>query len=148
VADATRDLCEALDVEALRNALGPPSCATRALRVAWQSPCSLQHGQRIATAGRVEALLQAIGCELVPVADATLCCGSAGTYSVLQPELAGELRRRKLEALQRERPDVIATANIGCHEHLRAASVVPVRHWIELVDAALAGVSPLAQASQ
>jgi glycolate oxidase iron-sulfur subunit len=145
VADATRDLCEALDVEALGEALGPSVSKGPALRVAWQAPCSLQHGQRVATAGKVEALLQAIGCELVPVADATLCCGSAGTYSVLQPELSRELRTRKLESLERAQPDVIATANIGCHEHLRAASAVPVRHWIEIVDAALERVSPLAQ---
>jgi glycolate oxidase iron-sulfur subunit len=147
VAAATVDLCEALDLAALREALGPAPSAGPTLRVAWQSPCSLQHGQREATAGRVEALLQAVGCELVPVADAALCCGSAGTYSVLQPALSHELRERKLESLQRERPDVIATANIGCHEHLRAASSVPVRHWIEIVDAVLAGVSPLAQPS-
>ena len=113
------------------------AAARQRLRVAWQAPCSLQHGQRQTTAGRVEALLLAAGCELVPVRNPTLCCGSAGTYSILQPELSNELRSRKLESLVGDRPDVIATANIGCLEHLRQVSTVPVRHWIEIVDDAL-----------
>ena len=75
--------------------------------------------------------------ELVPVAQASLCCGSAGTYSLLQPELSLELRSRKLATLTAAAPEVIATANVGCLEHLRQASPVPVRHWIELVDEAL-----------
>jgi glycolate oxidase iron-sulfur subunit len=135
VGAATVDLCEVIDPTALHRVLGP---RTKPLRVAWQAPCSLQHGQRTVTAGKVEALLRATGCELVPVRDATLCCGSAGTYSILQPELSRELRTRKLDALTTGRPDVIATANIGCLEHLRQASPVPVRHWIEIVDEALA----------
>jgi len=68
------------------------------------------------------------------VDDAHLCCGSAGTYSLLQPEISRELRRRKLDALQANRPDFIATANIGCLTHLQAATPTPVRHWIELLD--------------
>ena len=104
-------------------------------RVAWQAPCTLQHGQQLG--GRVEALLTAAGCTLEPTREATLCCGSAGTYSILQPELSAELRRRKLAALTAGAPEVIATANIGCLEHLRAASPVPVRHWIEVVAEAL-----------
>lgn len=135
VAEMTFDLCEVIDPDALQGGLRRRQ---EPLRVAWQSPCSLQHGQRTATTGKVEALLRATGCELVPVRDATLCCGSAGTYSILQPALSQELRTRKLEALSHGRPDVIATANIGCLEHLRQASPVPVRHWIEIVDDALA----------
>lgn len=134
VAAATRDLCEVIDPVALQNL---SQRRTQPLRVAWQSPCSLQHGQKTATAGKVEALLRAVGCELVPVPNATLCCGSAGTYSLLQPELSGELRSRKLEALLDGRPEVIATANVGCQDHLRQVSPVPVRHWIEIVDEAL-----------
>jgi glycolate oxidase iron-sulfur subunit len=99
--------------------------------VAWQSPCTLQHGQRIGR--RVESLLAAAGFDLVPAREATLCCGSAGTYSILQLQLSRELRDRKLAALLEGSPAVIATANIGCLEHLRGASPVPVRHWIELV---------------
>jgi glycolate oxidase iron-sulfur subunit len=136
VAGATRDLCEVVDVGVLARL--PRAHEMRWRRIAWQAPCSLQHGQRAATAGKVEAILQAVGYELGPVAQATLCCGSAGTYSLLQPDLSHELRSRKLANLTAGSPDVIATANIGCLEHLRQASAVPVRHWIELVDEALA----------
>ena len=101
-------------------------------RVAFHSPCSLQHGQQIR--GRVEALLAGAGYELAPVADAHLCCGSAGTYSILQPVLAAQLRTRKLAALQERAPEAIATANIGCLTHLQGEARVPVRHWIELLD--------------
>ncbi len=75
-----------------------------------------------------------MGYELVPVHDAHLCCGSAGTYSLLHPAIARELRARKVAALTERAPHVIATANIGCLAHLQAASATPVRHWIELVD--------------
>ena len=101
-------------------------------RVAFHPPCTLQHGQKLR--GRVEELLRALGHELVPVADSHLCCGSAGTYSILQPELANQLRRQKLLALQAEHPEVIATANIGCQTHLASGTSRPVRHRIELVD--------------
>jgi glycolate oxidase iron-sulfur subunit len=128
VSEATRDLAELVapaDLEraSTRREGGP--------RVAWQAPCTLQHGQRMV--GRVEALLAAAGCVLTATREARLCCGSAGTYSLLQPELSGELRSRKLSALLDDAPEVIATANIGCLEHLRGASPVPVRHWIEIV---------------
>jgi glycolate oxidase iron-sulfur subunit len=135
VSAATRDLCEVITVADLQVA-GLDSQVRRG-RVAWQAPCTLQHGQRTATAGKVEALLQAAGYELTPVTHPGLCCGSAGTYSILQADLSRELRARKLETLMSGRPDRIATANIGCQEHLRAASTVPVKHWVELVDEAL-----------
>lgn len=101
-------------------------------RVAFHPPCTLQHGLKIR--GIVEKLLAALGAELVPVADSHLCCGSAGTYSVLQPQLSGELKRRKLKALQAKSPDVILSANIGCITHLESEAGVPVRHWLEWVD--------------
>jgi glycolate oxidase iron-sulfur subunit len=103
--------------------------------VACHSPCSLQHGQQVR--GTVEALLARVGFELAPVPEAHLCCGSAGTYSILQPGLSGELRRRKLAALESGRPVGIVTANIGCLAHLQAGSGTPVCHWIELLDEAL-----------
>jgi glycolate oxidase iron-sulfur subunit len=103
----------------------------RFTRVAWQAPCTLQHGQGID--GTVERLLQKAGYQLLPVADAHLCCGSAGSYAALQPELSQALRARKLDALLALEPDVIATANVGCQMHLGAATGVPVVHWLELV---------------
>jgi glycolate oxidase iron-sulfur subunit len=132
VSAATRDVSEIIAAADLERAGLSPGTGPR---VAWQAPCTLQHGQRLA--GRVEALLRAAGCVLVPTREPTLCCGSAGTYSILQPELSEELRRRKIAALTPGTPDVIATGNIGCLEHLRPASPVPVRHWIELVAEAL-----------
>ena len=104
-------------------------------KLAFHSPCTLQHGLKIR--GVIEGLLAAAGYELVPVADGHLCCGSAGTYSLLQPELSRRLRDNKLAALTAGSPLAIATANIGCLSHLQAGSVLPVRHWIELVDDAL-----------
>ena len=104
-------------------------------RLAFHSPCTLQHGLKIR--GVVERLLSAAGYCLTPVADGHLCCGSAGTYSVLQPEIAGQLRDNKLTALNAGAPAVIATANIGCLTHLQAGASLPVRHWIELMDEAI-----------
>ena len=103
--------------------------------VAFHSPCSLQHGQQVR--GVVEGLLQKAGYDLTRVADAHLCCGSAGTYSILQPELSKQLRARKVLALEAGGPGAIATANIGCLAHLQGATQRPVRHWIELLDEAL-----------
>jgi len=87
--------------------------------------------------GTVEALLTSLGYELTPVPDAHLCCGSAGTYSLLQPELAGKLRDNKIDALESGKPDVILTANVGCQVHLQSATALPVRHWMELLDESL-----------
>ena len=101
-------------------------------RVAFQSPCTLQHGQKLS--GVVENILVKLGANLVPVSDAHLCCGSAGTYSVMQPVLSEQLRHNKLTALLKNSPDVIATANIGCQMHLAAKAGVPVVHWIELLE--------------
>jgi glycolate oxidase iron-sulfur subunit len=123
-----KDLAEVLPLEAIPEAIALG-------RVAFQSPCTLQHGQQMR--GAVEARLARAGFELSPVRDAHLCCGSAGTYSLQHPAIAGELRARKLAALQEAGPQWIATANIGCLAHLQGASRVPVRHWIELLDEAL-----------
>jgi glycolate oxidase iron-sulfur subunit len=101
-------------------------------KVAWHSPCSLQHGQKIV--GVVETLLTAAGYELTQVPDSHLCCGSAGTYSVLQPQMSERLKADKLAALCRGNPDIIATANVGCQTHMGAGSDVPVVHWIELLN--------------
>jgi glycolate dehydrogenase iron-sulfur subunit len=130
----TRDLAEW--VPGLLAASGMAVARGPGERVAFHPPCSLQHGQRIR--GAVEALLALLGAEVVPFADAHLCCGSAGTYSLLQPALSRQLRDRKLDALNAARPDVILSANIGCIAHLGPAATVPVRHWIEWLDGRLA----------
>jgi glycolate oxidase iron-sulfur subunit len=105
--------------------------------VVFHPPCTLQHGQQVR--GTVEAFLASLGVEVAPVADVHLCCGSAGTYSVLQPELSAQLRERKLEALQAGAPQMILSANVGCLSHLQAGTATPVRHWIEWLDDAIAG---------
>lgn len=104
----------------------------RGRRVAFQAPCTLQHALRLD--GRVEKVLAQAGFEVLAVEEAGVCCGSAGSYSILQPELAGELRERKLANLQKHKPEIIATANIGCLTHLQAGSEVPVVHWLELLE--------------
>jgi len=100
-------------------------------RVAWHAPCSLQHGQRVT--GVVEQLLGKAGYQLTAVRDPHLCCGSAGTYSLLEPMLAQRLRDDKIAALGADDPQVIATANIGCQLHLGAAAGMPVMHWLQLL---------------
>lgn len=104
-------------------------------RLAFHCPCTLQHAQKLN--GAVEGVLSKLGFALTPVQDAHLCCGSAGTYSITQPELATQLRDNKLNALEAGDPEVIVTANIGCQTHLAGANRTPVRHWVEIVDAAL-----------
>jgi glycolate oxidase iron-sulfur subunit len=104
-------------------------------RIAYHAPCSQQHGLKLR--GTVESVLSGLGVKLQSVPDAHLCCGSAGTYSLLQPELSGRLRDAKLAALQSGQPEQILSANIGCIHHLGGASTVPVRHWIEWLDAQL-----------
>lgn len=98
-------------------------------RVVFHAPCTLQHGQRLG--GVVERLLATAGATVLPVGDAQQCCGSAGAWSLLEPGLAAQLRARKLAALEAAQPDVILSANIGCMNHLAAASGTPVMHWIE-----------------
>ena len=105
-------------------------------KVAFHPPCSLQHWQKLG--GVAEELLARLGYELTPVPDAHLCCGSAGTYSLLQPELSARLKQNKLAALQSGLPELILTANIGCQTHLAAGAAVPVRHWIVDLDERLA----------
>ncbi|MBI5110275.1 MAG: glycolate oxidase subunit GlcF [Rhodocyclales bacterium] len=137
---ATRDVSEVLiaEVEALKVLLAacPPLPESERL-LAFHSPCSLQHGLKIR--GPIETLLTAAGYTLTPVADSHLCCGSAGTYSVLQPEISQRLQANKLHALTAGRPAAIASANVGCIGHLGSAAEIPVRHWIELIDARLSG---------
>ncbi|SPA26590.1 Glycolate oxidase iron-sulfur subunit [Cupriavidus taiwanensis] len=128
----TRDLSEILPdfADDLHAAAGAVPRDGR--RVAYHPPCTLQHGQQIR--GKVEALLTGLGVEVKLCADSHLCCGSAGTYSVLQPELSQRLRDDKLAKLQATQPEAIVSANIGCISHLQGGTDTPVMHWIELVD--------------
>ncbi|MHB8728424.1 MAG: glycolate oxidase subunit GlcF [Sulfuricaulis sp.] len=124
----TRDISEILaheDLSKLGGGIKP------GLKVAFHSPCTLQHGQRLN--GTVEKILRQLGFTLTAVPDAHLCCGSAGTYSILQHDLSQQLLRNKLQALQSGRPDVIVTANIGCLAHIQSGTDIPVKHWIELL---------------
>lgn len=106
------------------------------VRLAFHCPCTLQHAQKLG--GVTEELLRRLGFHLTDVPDGHLCCGSAGTYSVTQPVLSRQLRDNRLNALESGAPQVIATANIGCQNHLDGAARTPVRHWIELVEQAMA----------
>ncbi|MEW6163584.1 MAG: glycolate oxidase subunit GlcF [Pseudomonadota bacterium] len=133
IAALTRDIAEvvAAEREALLRLLEQSVPAPRR-RLAFHSPCTLQHGLKLR--GVVESLLMASGFELTPVADSHLCCGSAGTYSILQPELSARLRANKLAALTAGAPEGIASANIGCIAHLQDRNNPPVKHWIEWLD--------------
>jgi len=121
--------------------LRPPAAAT-GLRVAYHSACSLQHGQQVRT--QPKALLKAAGFEVVEPKDPHLCCGSAGTYNLMQPEISGQLKARKVAALEETAPQVIAAGNIGCMVQIGSASRVPVVHTAELLDWATGGPRPSA----
>ena len=132
VSALTKDLSEVLLAEetALRAWLeirGP----VPGKKVSFHSPCTLQHGQKVT--GVAEALLTVAGHTVVPVSESHLCCGSAGTYSLLEPEISMQLRDRKLGHLSAQAPELIATANIGCLTHLQSGTATPVRHWVELL---------------
>lgn len=135
VSALTRDVAELL--APLADELRARMARTERGRVVFHPPCTLQHALKIR--GTVETLLAALGAELLPFAESHLCCGSAGTYSVLQPELAYRLRDRKLANLLAPRPEVILSANVGCIAHLASGTGTPVRHWIEWLDERLAG---------
>lgn len=130
VSALAKDLVEVLRNEPLENL-----AISSSQRVAFHCPCTLQHAQKLG--GAVESVLTRLGFNLTAVPDSHLCCGSAGTYSLTQPELSRQLRDNKLNALESGKPEVIITANIGCQTHLNGAGRTPVRHWIELVEAAL-----------
>ena len=134
----SKDLAEVLaaESEALAKLVAPASTPQK---VAYHAPCSQQHGLKVR--GTAESILRVAGLELTAVPDAHLCCGSAGTYSILQPELSRSLVRNKLRALMTGKPDVIATANIGCLTHLESAAVRPVRHWIEVLETRIKGIN-------
>lgn len=130
ISSMARDIGEILaaeDVGKLRKIINVSS-----KRFAFQNPCSLQHGQKLKD--NTEGLLKNLGYELSDIEDANQCCGSAGTYSLLQTELSDKLRRKKINSLEAIKPDVIMTANIGCQLHLQQVTDIPVKHWIEILE--------------
>lgn len=128
IAVLAKDISEILAEEDLGRLNHVPSPKV----VAFHPPCTLQHGLKLA--GNIESILRNAGLNVVPVKDAHICCGAAGTYSILQPEIANELRSRKIDALVKGHPELIATANIGCQVHLQAGTELPVVHWVELLN--------------
>ena len=132
----TRDISEVLVT------LGLPEGAPKGLRVAYHAACSLQHGQQVKSAPK--DLLKRAGFEVVEPADSHLCCGSAGTYNLLQPVISAELKRRKVATLEAKAPQVIAAGNIGCMMQIGSGTGVPVVHTVELLDWATGGPKPRA----
>ncbi|MES2813259.1 MAG: glycolate oxidase subunit GlcF [Pseudomonadota bacterium] len=132
----------AKDISEVLVTLGLPQGAPKGLRVAYHAACSLQHGQQIKSAPK--DLLKRAGFEVVEPADSHLCCGSAGTYNLLQPEISADLKRRKVRTLEAKAPQVIAAGNIGCMMQIGSGTAVPVVHTVELLDWATGGPKPLA----
>ncbi|GGW27181.1 glycolate oxidase iron-sulfur subunit [Gemmobacter lanyuensis] len=143
-ADAATVSALAVDITELLARIGLPEGAPKGLRVAYHAACSLQHGQQVKAAPK--DLLKRAGFEVVEPADSHLCCGSAGTYNLLQPEISGELRRRKVATLEAKAPQIIAAGNIGCMMQIGSGTAVPVVHTVELLDWATGGPKPRALA--
>ena len=134
VSAASKDLSEVLlaEQEKLISLLSTKKRQPLKPKLAFHSPCSLQHGQKIT--GVIEAILTMAGFELTSVPEAHLCCGSAGTYSILQKDLSQQLLNNKVEALESGAPNLIASANIGCIMHLQGGAHVRVQHWVEVLE--------------
>jgi glycolate oxidase iron-sulfur subunit len=135
VSALAKDITEFMTVLGLR----PPQ-KHRTMRVVYQSPCSMQHGQRIVH--QPLALLRAAGFEVLDIPDGFMCCGSAGVYNLLQPAIAGELKRRKVENMRSVKADIAASGNIGCMTQLSDAIGIPFVHTVELLDWATGGPEP------
>lgn len=140
IASLARDVTEVIGTLGLGGSSAGVTASNR--RVAYHSACSMQHGQGLHSGPK--ALLAAAGFEPVDVPEGHLCCGSAGTYNILQPEIAAMLRDRKLANIASARPDLVATGNIGCISQLARGCTVPVVHTVELLDWATGGPPPKA----
>lgn len=130
----------ACDISELLERLDVPEQASQGIRVAYHAACSLQHGQQVKTAPKTA--LKRAGFEVVEPADPHLCCGSAGTYNLMQPEISAELKRRKVATLEAKAPEIIAAGNIGCMMQIGSGTAVPVVHTVELIDWATGGPMP------
>ncbi|KPU84281.1 2-hydroxy-acid oxidase [Marinosulfonomonas sp. PRT-SC04] len=139
-ADAATISGLAVDISELLMQLDMPQGADKGIRVAYHAACLLQHGQQIKTHPKI--LLKRAGFEVVEPADSHLCCGSAGTYNLMQPEISQELKKRKVQALEAKVPDVISAGNIGCMIQIGGGTGVPVVHTVELLDWATGGPKP------
>ncbi|OYU38341.1 MAG: glycolate oxidase iron-sulfur subunit [Pseudorhodobacter sp. PARRP1] len=142
--DAAEVATMALDISELLQRLTIPEGAPKGLTVAYHAACSLQHGQQIKTTPK--DLLKRAGFTVVEPADSHLCCGSAGTYNLLQPAISAELRARKVQTIEAKRPDIIAAGNIGCMMQIGGATQIPIVHTVELLDWATGGPKPHALA--
>ena len=142
--DAATIAAMTMDISELLVKIGLPEGPKKNLRVAYHAACSLQHGQQIKTAPK--DLLKRAGFEVVEPADSHLCCGSAGTYNLLQPEISGQLKDRKVKTLEARKPDIIAAGNIGCMMQIGLGTLTPVVHTVELLDWATGGPIPPALA--
>ncbi|WP_270725686.1 glycolate oxidase subunit GlcF [Shimia sp. Alg240-R146] len=140
--DATRISDIAMDVSEILMQLDLPEGATKETVVAYHAACSLQHGQQIKTFPK--DLLKRAGFTVVEPADSHLCCGSAGTYNLMQPEISGQLKERKVQTLEAKNPDIIAAGNIGCMMQIGSGTDVPIVHTVELLDWATGGPQPRA----
>ncbi|MEN8896926.1 MAG: glycolate oxidase subunit GlcF [Yoonia sp.] len=138
--DATRVSAIAMDVSEVLIKLDMPGCAHKTQKVAYHAACSLQHGQQIKT--HPKTLLKKAGFTVLEPADSHLCCGSAGTYNLMQPEISGQLRTRKVQTLEALQPDIIAAGNIGCMMQIGSATDTPIVHTVELLDWATGGPRP------
>jgi glycolate oxidase iron-sulfur subunit len=141
-ADAARVSALAMDVSEVVMKLGLPEGAPKGLRVAYHAACSLQHGQKIKTYPK--DLLKRVGFEVVEPADSHLCCGSAGTYNLMQPEISAKLKERKVRTLEARNPDIISAGNIGCMMQIGSGTGIPIVHTVELLDWATGGPKPAA----
>ena len=138
--DAARVSALAMDVSELLMKLDLPEGASKGIKVAYHAACSLQHGQKIKTFPK--DLLKRAGFTVLEPADSHLCCGSAGTYNLMQPEISGQLKARKVQTLEALTPDIIAAGNIGCMMQIGGGTDVPVVHTVELLDWATGGPQP------
>ena len=136
----------ARDISELLTELEIPEGAPKDLKVAYHAACSLQHGQQVKSAPKT--LLKRAGFEVVEPKDSHLCCGSAGTYNLMQPEISGQLKKRKVDTLEAKSPDLIAAGNIGCMMQIGSGTKLPVVHTVELLDWATGGPKPAALGGQ
>jgi glycolate oxidase iron-sulfur subunit len=138
--DAARVAGIAMDVSEILMQLDMPSGAEKGLTVAYHAACSLQHGQQIKTFPK--DLLRKAGFDVVEPADSHLCCGSAGTYNLMQPAISKQLKERKVRTLEAQKADIIAAGNIGCMMQICGATEIPIVHTVELLDWATGGPKP------